>query len=81
MKPNISMLNAFIRLTAGFTLLAYSTAKLSKEESNSAWLLAAVGAMKVAEGHTRYCPVVDLMTHDETRDPDETALERVINPS
>ncbi|MCA0173692.1 MULTISPECIES: DUF2892 domain-containing protein [Bacillaceae] len=81
MKPNISMMNAFIRLTAGFTLLAYSTAKLSKEESTSAWVIAAIGAMKVAEGHTRYCPVVDLMTQDETRDPDETALERVINPS
>ena len=81
LKPNISMMNAFVRLATGFTLLAYSTAKLSKEESKSAWIIAAIGAMKVAEGHTRYCPIVNLMTPDEKLDPDETALERVINPS
>ncbi|MGA9287313.1 MAG: DUF2892 domain-containing protein [Anaerobacillus sp.] len=82
MKPNISMMNAFIRLTAGFALLSWSTAKLCKKDSSkSALLLAAIGAMKVAEGHTRYCPVVDLMRQDENRDPDETALEKVINPS
>ncbi|TKD68214.1 DUF2892 domain-containing protein [Pseudalkalibacillus hwajinpoensis] len=82
MKPNISMMNAFIRLTAGFALLSWSTAKLCKDDNSmTALLMATVGAMKIAEGHTRYCPVVDLMTQDENRDPDETALEKVINPS
>lgn len=82
MKPNISMANAFIRLTAGFTLLSWSTAKLCKNENiSTSLLLAAVGALKVAEGHTRYCPVVDLLEQKEKLDPDETALEKVINPS
>ncbi|WP_347552602.1 DUF2892 domain-containing protein [Pseudalkalibacillus hwajinpoensis] len=81
MKPNISMMNAFIRLTAGFTLLSWATAKLCKDDNTSALWLATAGAMKVAEGHTRYCPIVDLMTKDGNDDPDETALEKVINPS
>ncbi|WP_270182729.1 YgaP-like transmembrane domain [Alkalihalobacillus sp. CinArs1] len=82
MRPNISMMNAFIRLTAGFTLLSWSTAKLCKNENvSTSLLLAAAGALMIAEGHTRYCPIVDLMNQDENRDPDETALEKVINPS
>ncbi|OIK16437.1 hypothetical protein BIV60_03955 [Bacillus sp. MUM 116] len=60
-KPNIGILNALIRITFGFTILAWATAKLVKRPWRDSYLLAAVcGAMKVAEGIVRYCPVTDL---------------------
>ncbi|MBO0959265.1 DUF2892 domain-containing protein [Neobacillus sp. MM2021_6] len=60
-KPNIGMLNALIRITFGFTILAWSTAKLVKHPWRDSYLFAAFcGAMKVAEGIVRYCPVTAL---------------------
>ncbi|MED3563589.1 DUF2892 domain-containing protein [Bacillus xiapuensis] len=59
-KPNIGILNALIRITFGFTILAWATAKLVKRPWRDSYLFAAVcGAMKVAEGIVRYCPVTD----------------------
>ena len=60
-KPNISLVNALIRITCGFTFLAWSTAKLSKKPHNQSYLLIALLAgMKIAEGIVRYCPIVAL---------------------
>lgn len=57
-KPNIGIINALIRITFGFTVLAWSTAKLVKHPWRDSYLFAAIcGAMKVAEGIVRYCPV------------------------
>lgn len=61
MRPNIGMINALIRITCGFTLLAWATAKLVRRPSSmKAQVFAVLGAMKVGEGITRFCPVVYL---------------------
>ena len=57
-KPNIGILNALIRITAGLTILTWCTAKLVKRPWRDSYLLIAIcGAMKVAEGIVRYCPL------------------------
>jgi hypothetical protein len=57
-KPNIGILNALIRITIGLTLLSWTTAKLVKFPWRDSYLLVALcGAMKVAEGIVRYCPI------------------------
>ncbi|MBU8906396.1 YgaP family membrane protein [Desertibacillus haloalkaliphilus] len=67
MKPNIGIVNAMVRITAGFTILAWATAKLVRNSSTfnnrsdtSVLLCVALGAMKVAEGITRFCPLTEL---------------------
>jgi hypothetical protein len=60
-KPNINILNSLIRITIGFTILSWSTAKLVKRPWRDSYLIMAIlGAMKVAEGIVRYCPLTDL---------------------
>lgn len=60
-KPNISLVDALIRITCGFTFLAWSTAKLSRKPYKQSYLLIALLAgMKIAEGIVRYCPIVAL---------------------
>jgi hypothetical protein len=57
-KPNIGILNALIRITIGLTLLSWCTAKLVKQPWRDSYLFVALcGAMKVAEGIVRFCPV------------------------
>jgi hypothetical protein len=60
-RPNIGILNALIRITLGLTVLAWSTSKLVKHPWRDSYLFIALcGAMKVAEGIVRYCPVTAL---------------------
>lgn len=60
-KQNIGIVNALIRLTFGFTLLSWSTAKMVKRPWNCSYLLTAfLAAMKIAEGIVRYCPITAL---------------------
>lgn len=60
-KQNISLINALIRITCGFTFLAWSTAKMAKKPYKQSYLLIALLAgMKIAEGIVRYCPIVAL---------------------
>ncbi|MFD1031922.1 YgaP family membrane protein [Metaplanococcus flavidus] len=62
MKQNIGTYNSMLRITAGLTLLAYSTAKMAREGTSWTQLgLAAAGALKVGEGITYYCPVADAL--------------------
>ncbi|WP_257958967.1 YgaP family membrane protein [Bacillus sp. V3-13] len=59
--PNIGIINALIRITVGLTVLSWSTAKLVKKPRRDSYLvMAMLGAMKVAEGIVRYCPVTAL---------------------
>jgi hypothetical protein len=61
-KPNIGILNALIRITIGLTLLSWCTAKLVKQPRRDSYIFIALcGAMKVAEGIVRYCPVTDVV--------------------
>lgn len=60
-KPNIHLLNALIRITIGLTVVAWGTSKLVKRPWRDSYLLMILlGAMKVAEGIVRYCPVTAL---------------------
>lgn len=66
MKTNIGTVNALVRITCGFTLLAWSTAEMAKDKSPGLHIFcSAMGAMKVGEGITRYCPVTDLLSSDK----------------
>lgn len=59
---NIGIINAMIRITCGLTILAWCTSKLVKRPWRSSYLLMALmGAMKVAEGIVRYCPLTALL--------------------
>lgn len=60
MKQNIGTVNAMLRITCGLTLLAWSIAKMSREKPSGTQLfVSAMGAQKVAEGITRYCPLTE----------------------
>ncbi|MEH7306730.1 YgaP family membrane protein [Neobacillus drentensis] len=57
-KPNISIFNALIRITLGLTILSWTTSKLVKQPWRDSYLFVAMcGAMKVAEGIVRFCPL------------------------
>jgi len=59
--PNIGIINALIRMTIGFTLLAWTTAKMIKRPWRDSYLFIAIlAAMKIAEGIVRYCPLTAL---------------------
>jgi hypothetical protein len=58
---NIGILNALIRITIGLTVLSWSTSKMVKFPWRDSYLFIAIcGAMKVAEGIVRFCPVTAL---------------------
>lgn len=60
-KPNIGILNSLIRISLGFTLLAWTTAKMVKRPWRDSYLFVSLlAAMKIAEGIVRYCPLTAL---------------------
>ncbi|WP_428910667.1 YgaP family membrane protein [Niallia sp. Krafla_26] len=82
LKPNVGILGALIRITLGLTLLSCSTAKMVRRPYRmSYWSLAFLGAMHVAEGIVRYCPLTALyqqtsmpnMVKKMTNDHDESS--------
>ncbi|WP_338450859.1 DUF2892 domain-containing protein [Niallia oryzisoli] len=65
-EKNIGILNALIRITIGLSLLSWCTAKLSKRPYCNSYLLMSIcGAMKVAEGIVRYCPITALIQNGQ----------------
>lgn len=54
MKKNVGDLDAYVRITGGLTMFGIGISKKSTP-------LIALGAMKVAEGVTRFCPMLHLM--------------------
>lgn len=65
--PNIGIVNALVRITVGLCVLAWSTAKHTKMPWRDSYLLLGVlGAMKVAEGIVRFCPIVALFEREQT---------------
>lgn len=85
-KPNIGILNALIRLTCGFTMLAWGTSKLVKRPYSSTPLFVTfMAAMKIAEGITRFCPLtyfveekMEAMNMDDEHNKD---YDELINPT
>ncbi|AYA74301.1 DUF2892 domain-containing protein [Bacillus sp. Y1] len=65
-KPNIGIVNALVRITIGLSVLAWSTAKHTKMPWRDSYvLLGILGAMKVAEGIVRFCPITALYEREQ----------------
>ena len=61
-QPNISIINALVRITCGFTFLSWAIAKMSRKPWKESYLfIAMLAGMKIGEGILHYCPVVDVM--------------------
>ncbi|MBO1582150.1 MULTISPECIES: YgaP family membrane protein [Bacillus] len=60
MKQNIGIMNALIRITLGLVVLSCSTAKLTRKPWCT-WskVLLWLGAMRIAEGILRFCPITE----------------------
>ncbi|MDQ0254061.1 hypothetical protein J2S74_001434 [Evansella vedderi] len=95
MRQNIGLINAVIRITCGLTIVAWATSKLVRRPYDSMPLICTIlGAMKVAEGITRFCPLTylfeeseyyyedeDYEYEDEEYDDDDTAVEVTVDPT
>ncbi|EMT51849.1 hypothetical protein I532_15941 [Brevibacillus borstelensis AK1] len=64
MRRNVGTVDAMIRITAGLVGLAYGVGKMSRRPYRTPWLLMTMSAMKVAEGATRFCPMLYAMNTD-----------------
>jgi|GEM_PF-2546785 len=64
MRKNVGTIDATIRITTGLLGLAYGIGKMSSRGGRTPWLLMTLSAMKVAEGITRYCPMLDAIGTD-----------------
>lgn len=72
LKPNIGIINALIRITIGFTILTWITAKLVKKPWRDSYLIMAMlGGMKIAEGIVRFCPITALFERGSDMVPDQ----------
>ncbi|BCJ86178.1 YgaP family membrane protein [Effusibacillus dendaii] len=60
-KQNVGNWDAYLRLTAGFTGLAFGIRRLIEKNDTFAAMMVMASAMKVAEGVTRICPLMHLM--------------------
>jgi len=59
---NLSTRNALCRLTLGFSMLSYGTAKLARNpHCSKGKALVFFGAMKAAEGTVKFCPLKAMM--------------------
>jgi hypothetical protein len=82
MRPNIGIINALIRITFGFTMLAWTTAKMVKRPWRDSYIFVAMlAAMKVAEGITRFCPVTALLERYQEQTAEKEVETTVINPT
>jgi hypothetical protein len=71
LKPNIGIINALIRITCGFTMLAWVTAKMVKYPWRDRYIVAAIlGGMKIGEGITKYCPITALFENQQQQNSD-----------
>ncbi|CAH0284918.1 hypothetical protein SRABI96_04085 [Peribacillus sp. Bi96] len=82
-KQNISIINALMRITCGFTFLTWATAKMVKKpwKNQSYLVVVMISAMKIGEGILRYCPIVDAMENGQTFMKKEQNQEYDSNPS
>ena len=69
MRQNVGQLDAYIRVTSGLTLLGWGIGKKSMPAM-------VAGSMKVAEGVTRFCPMLYLLGLD-TLKPDKLGDHKV----
>lgn len=59
MKKNVNTVDAMLRITIGLTGLAWGTAQMVRQPKRSTpMIVTMLSAMKVAEGITRFCPML-----------------------
>jgi hypothetical protein len=58
MRKNVGTVDATLRITLGLLGLAYGIGKMSRKPHRTPWFLMTMSAMKVAEGITRFCPML-----------------------
>ncbi|BBW98329.1 MULTISPECIES: DUF2892 domain-containing protein [Geobacillus] len=79
---NIGIVNALIRITLGLTVVAWGAARFARRPWCTSYLWAILlGAMKVGEGITRFCPVTALVENMQRRQLLNEETETVINPT
>lgn len=67
-RPNIGIINSLIRITIGFTVLSWSTAKLVKHPWRDSYIfMAMLAGMKIAEGILRFCPITELFERGQEK--------------
>lgn len=89
MKPNIGIVNALLRITVGLTMLSWITSKMVWRPYRESYIFWAMcGAMKVAEGIVRFCPLTALYEQYQKQEArqnitleDEEINSTPINPS
>ncbi|MFC7372500.1 DUF2892 domain-containing protein [Fictibacillus iocasae] len=85
MRQNIGLVNAMIRIAGGLTVLAVYSAKFSRKPQKESYILMMMlGAMKVAEGVVRFCPVTELFHVTKEINEmkiDDIADSDIVNPS
>lgn len=70
MKKNVGTWDAIIRITLGMAGLAWSTARMVRWPYRGLPLLVALlSGMKVAEGITRFCPMLYLLGQSTAESP------------
>ncbi|MFD2706882.1 YgaP family membrane protein [Salibacterium lacus] len=62
MQPNIGTAQAFCRIIIGIVLLSWANSRSSRmrRDPDNHMICMVLGAMKVAEGITRFCPTIRL---------------------
>ncbi|MDQ0208448.1 YgaP family membrane protein [Alkalicoccobacillus murimartini] len=78
MKPNLSRIQSLCRITCGLSVLAFASSKMQRKSSLIGIIGIIIGAMKVAEGITRFCPLI-YMTDKKKQEHKQDG--RVMNPS
>ncbi|WP_044641096.1 YgaP family membrane protein [Risungbinella massiliensis] len=62
MQKNVGTMDAIMRITCGLYGLVWSATRMAnRPKSRSYCLMAILSAMKVAEGITRYCPMLAML--------------------
>ncbi|WP_096187013.1 YgaP family membrane protein [Evansella halocellulosilytica] len=80
-KQNIGVINAIVRITCGFTLFAWALSKMVRRPYDTMPLFTVImGAMKIAEGITRFCPLTYLFEEKVMHFDDEEYDDYDISP-
>jgi hypothetical protein len=74
MKKNVNSVDAFMRITVGLTGVAWGIARMVNEPyRNFPMVVTMLSAMKVAEGITRFCPMLALFNTSSKEVAEEVA--------
>lgn len=61
MRKNVGRADAFMRITCGLAMLTCGGVRLARKCDALSHFIVFAGAMKVAEGITRFCPMLGAM--------------------